>query len=110
MKDFNGIRVISFESRLSDAMAESIRRRGGEPVSAPSLREVPLEENVQAFAFGEKLLAGKIDLLICMTGVGTRTLLEALSTRYDLKKILEALSRVTVVARGPKPVKVLKEF
>ena len=107
---FNGAAVVSFESRLADAMAESIRRRGGAPVSAPAMREIPLSENSEAFSFGEKLFAGKVDELICMTGVGTRILLEALQTRHDKAKIVEALSRITVVARGPKPVRVLKEF
>ena len=107
---FSDAAVISFESRLMEPMAESIRRNGGRPVSAPSLREVPLEENLQAFAFAEKLFAGKIDMLICLTGVGTRTLLQALSTRFDLAKVLEALGRITVVARGPKPIRVLKEY
>lgn len=109
-KGFADAAVISFESRLMEPMAESIRRNSGRPVSAPSLREVPLEENLQAFAFAEKLLAGRIDMLICLTGVGTRTLLQALSTRFDLAKILEALGRITVVARGPKPIRVLKEY
>ena len=101
--------VVSFESRLADAMAESIRRRGGTPLSAPSTREIPLAENAEAFSFAEKLLAGRVDLLICMTGVGTRILLEALGTRHEKPKLIQAISRTTVVARGPKPVRVLKE-
>ncbi len=108
-KGFDGATVVSFESRLADAMTESIRRRGGQPLSAPSLREIPLSENAEAFSFAEKLFAGRIDLLICMTGVGTRILLEALATRYDKQQVLEAFSRLTVVARGPKPIRVLKE-
>ncbi len=109
-KGFAGATVISFESRLADAMAQSIQRQGGVPVSAPSLREIPLSENVEAFAFGEKLFAGKIDIHICMTGVGTRILLEALQTRYERARIVEQLARITVVARGPKPIRVLKEY
>jgi len=105
----SGIRVVSFESRLSEAMAESIRRHGGEPISAPTLREVPLEENIQAFAFGEKLMTGKVDMLICLTGVGTRLLLQILATRWALADLLKALQSITVVARGPKPVKVLRD-
>jgi len=106
---FGGATVVSFESRLAEAMAESIRRRGGQPVSAPSLREIPLGGNAEAFAFAEKLFAGRIDMVVCLTGVGTRILLEALATRYERQKVLEALGRLTVVARGPKPIRVLKE-
>lgn len=103
------MRVVAFESRQAEPMAALIRRRGGEPLIAPSMREVPLCEHAAVFAFGQKLFAGEIDLLICMTGVGTRILIDALSSRYPAEKVLSALGNVAVVARGPKPVKVLKE-
>jgi uroporphyrinogen-III synthase len=78
---FNGMGVVSFESRLADVMAQSITRKGGRAVVAPSMQEIPLEKNPEAFAFAEKLLAGQIDLVIFMTGVGTRFLIQALATR-----------------------------
>lgn len=109
-KGFGGARVVSFESRLSEAMAKSIATHGGVPVSAPALQEIPLEKNPEAFAFAEKLLAGKIDVVILMTGVGARYLFGALSTRHPLERILEAYRRVTTVARGPKPVKALRDY
>ena len=40
---FAGLRVLSLESRRSGEMAELIRKHGGEPVVAPSMREVPLD-------------------------------------------------------------------
>ena len=43
--NLNGLKVVSFESRRAKEMAELIRRYGGEPVTAPSMREVPLSEN-----------------------------------------------------------------
>lgn len=107
---FRGARVVSFESRLAEVISEDIRRNGGEPVSGPSLREIPLSENSEVFSLGEKLFAGRIDLLIFTTGVGTRILLDALATRYETRQIAETLGRLTVVARGPKPVRVLKEW
>src|SRR2546422_1207694 len=75
-----------------------------------SMREIPLEENVAAFDFAERLLGGKLDGVIFMTGVGTRTLLETLATRYPVSEIVRGLSKVTIIARGPKPVAVLREF
>jgi uroporphyrinogen decarboxylase len=109
MTDFQGVRVVLFESRLSNAMARSVASHGGVPVNAPSMQEIPLERNHEAFAFAEKLLAGEVDVVLCMTGVGTRLLLEVLATRHPIDRIVQALSRVTVVARGPKPIRVLKE-
>src|SRR2546425_12037085 len=45
-----------------------------------------------------------------MTGVGTRTLLDTLATRYPVSEIVRGLSKVPIIARGPKPVAVLREF
>src|SRR5216683_6328568 len=78
----SGLRVVSFESRRSAEMAELIRNYGGEPIEAPSMREVPLTDQREALAFGETLLAGDWDVLMLLTGVGTRILLAALSTRW----------------------------
>jgi uroporphyrinogen-III synthase len=105
-----GLKVVSFESRRSREIAELIRRYGGEPILAPSMREVPLNENRSALELLPQLEAGRFDVLILMTGVGTRTLNEALLTRYSQEQIKGALQRVKLVARGPKPVGVLKEL
>lgn len=76
---------------------------------APSMQELPLSENPEALAFGETLIAGRVDMLILLTGVGFRTLLDVLQTRFSLQAILDALKRTTLVTRGPKPISVLKE-
>jgi len=89
-------------------MAELIRKQGGEPVLAPSMREAPLERNEAAFQFAERLFAGDFDMMILLTGVGTRLLHQALATRYPPEHFAAALRRITVVARGPKPAAVLR--
>lgn len=105
-----GLRVVSFESRRAKEMAELIRRYGGDPIVAPSMREIPLSENHAALDLLPQLEAGKFDLLILMTGVGTRTLNEALRTQFPQERIVAALRKTTLVARGPKPVAALKEL
>ena len=107
---FDGMNVLSLESRRSAEIAELIRKQGGEPVLAPSMREAPLERNEPAFQFAERLFAGEFDMMILLTGVGTRLLHQALSTRYPPERFAEALRRITVVARGPKPAAVLREL
>ena len=107
---FAGLTVAAFESRRAKEMAALISNLGGVPIVAPSVREVPLENNPAAFDFAEKLFAGQLDGIVFTTGVGTRTLVEALETRHSRDRILLALAETTVIARGPKPVKVLQEF
>jgi len=104
------LRICSFESRRRHEMEQLLRRNGAEPIVVPSMREVPLEQNAAAFDFAEMLLAGRIDSLICLTGVGTRTLLEVVGERFDRTRMLESLDRCRIIVRGPKPVAVLREW
>ncbi len=110
MVGFDGLTVVAFESRMAEPMATLIARYGGRPVNAPSLREVPLSENHEALAFAERLLQGAFDVVILLTGVGTRTLVEAVATRYPRQAFLDALASATLVVRGPKPVAVLQQL
>ena len=107
-KGFNGLTVVAFENRMAAEMTGLIERFGGRPLVAPALREVPLEDNREALQFGERLLAGQVDMLILLTGVGLDTLIGVLKTRHSLESITEALGRITLVTRGPKPTVVLK--
>ena len=109
LQGLSGLRVVSFESRRSAEMAELIRNYGGEPIQAPSMREVPLADQHEALAFGETLLAGDQDVLILLTGVGTRLLIATLSTRWPREDVVAALGRLTLVCRGPKPIAALKK-
>ena len=107
---FGGLKVAAFESRMAEEMDRLIARYGGQPLVAPSMREIPLEDNHAVFRFGDQLLAGRFDMVILLTGVGTRTMVEALKTRQPLETIKAALARVSLVARGPKPIAALKEL
>jgi uroporphyrinogen-III synthase len=105
-----GLRVISFESRRAKEMAELIRRHGGEPIVAPSMREVPLAENGAPLELFQKIEARQIDLVVLLTGVGTRTMVDALAIHYSRERIAALLGGVIILARGPKPVAALKEL
>ena len=92
------------------APAELIRKQGGDPFVAPSMREAPVEENEEAFRFAERLFDGRFEMMILLTGVGTRQLNRLLATRFPETAFADALRRITLVARGPKPVAAFREM
>jgi uroporphyrinogen-III synthase len=108
--DFDGLRVLSLESRRAAEIETLIRTRNGVPFVAPSMREVPLEQNPRAMAFAERLFRGEFDIVILLTGVGTRYLNQVIETRWPAGAFAEALRRVSVVVRGPKPMAVMREW
>ena len=107
---FAGLRVLTLESRRAQEMAKLIANAGGDPVVAPSMREVPLESNTHALDFAATLIDGKLDVVIFLTGVGTRALARVVESKYAKEQFVSALSRTAVVARGPKPVAALREM
>ncbi len=107
---FNGLRVLSLESRRAAEIGKLIRTYGGEPTVAPAMREVPLESNHEAFEFAGRLLRGEFDLVIFMTGIGVRRLMDIVGSRYDRARIIEALRRVKLATRGPKSSAAVREM
>ncbi len=107
---FDGLRVLSLESRRAKEVEKLIRTYGGNPIVVPAMREVQLESNFQALEFAENLIHGNYDLVIFFTGVGVRTLLNIVETKYNRAEFLKALSAVQVAARGPKPQSALHEL
>src|SRR5262249_48829642 len=85
---FDGLRVAAFEARLAGPMADLIRKHGGQPVEAPALREVPIGENPEAVRFAERLRDGGYDVVIFLTGVGARYLLEEVKPRVPREEFL----------------------
>lgn len=106
--DFQGLTVATFETRMATEITRLIERYGGRPLVAPVLREIPLGNNSIVQEFGARLMAGRIDLLILLTGIGATTLFDLLKTSYSWPTVLTALQHCTIVARGPKPVAALK--
>lgn len=108
--DFAGLRVLSLESRRAPEIVKLIANCGGQPMVVSSVREILLESNREGLEFARQLAEGRLDMVIFMTGVGVRLLLRVVDTAYPREEFVASLSRVAVVARGPKPVAVLREI
>lgn len=108
--NFAGLTVAAFESRHAEDMARMIQRHGGVPRVSPSLREAPSDNPRQAIDFANHLITGQIDVLIFLTGVGVRQWIAQVERHVDRERLLGAISDVTTIARGPKPVAALREL
>lgn len=102
--------MLALESRRATELAALIAAFDGRPLMAPALREVPLESNAEALDFAAALMRDEFDVVVFLTGVGTRTLANAIGRAYPREAFTAALARTKVVARGPKPLAALREL
>lgn len=105
---FDGLKILCLESRRSDDLASLIRRQGGNPFVAPSVKERSVEDHSIAFRLVDQLEAGDFDILICMTGVGLAFLRDVVAPTIPAERLGAAFRRASVVSRGPKPIPLLR--
>jgi uroporphyrinogen-III synthase len=110
MPGFNGLRVLSFESRRAKEIALLITNNGGVPVVAPSTREVPDGPSDAEQELIRSILADQFDAVIFMTGVGARALITAAEAVCPRQEFLAALAKTKIIVRGPKPTAVMREL
>lgn len=91
-------------------METLIRREGGEPFVAPSVEERALDDHKEAIEFVHRLHAGEFDLVVCMTGAGLAFLRDLAKADGSLEELAAGIRNTFIVARGPKPVPILREL
>ena len=94
---------------MTGALASLISKRGGVPVTAPALREAPLDCAEDVRYLLDKLESGSLDVVVFQTGVGARALFKEAENQGRLDFLLDALRGVTTVCRGPKPTAALRQ-
>jgi uroporphyrinogen-III synthase len=105
-----GLHILTLESRRGDLVQDLIEELGGVCFNAPSVRERPLDANPQVIQFAQDVIAGRYDMVIFTTGVGTQYLLDVLNASGPVDTFLESLKTIQIVARGPKPIAALSEL
>lgn len=108
--NFNRLCVLALESRRAREIAKLIANLDGVPIVAPSVREVPLDSNYEALEFARRLAAHQVDVVIFTTGVGVKVLASAVEKIYPRDELSRRLNEVVIIARGPKPTAVLREW
>src|SRR5438105_1010431 len=103
-----GKKVAVLESRLGRQLAELVAQRGGVPVHAPALAELPDLEPQKIAALVRSLEARPAKLFVFQTGVGTKALFAATDALSLTDKFLSSVKSATVAVRGPKPAAALR--
>jgi uroporphyrinogen-III synthase len=110
MSEANPFVVCTFESRRAEEMCSLISRQGCLPLSAPSMREIPIEHNPEAIEIIQGFLAQKFDAIILLTGVGTEALFDVARSQGLYDQLIEVLAKTPIIIRGPKPAAVLSKL
>ena len=109
MASLNGKTIAITEARRSVELANLITKLDGKPYVAPSVREVPKQDRGPARSVLEAICRNEIQIIIFLTGVGSRAFLSLSQETGKRDRLLQVLQQMFVVARGPKPVAALKE-
>jgi uroporphyrinogen-III synthase len=101
-------RIAITEWRQASELASLLERQGAMVFSCPLVEQRPPDDRKELVEFIERMIRGEIDLMIFLTGIGARTLVETAGAVGKKDDFLRALEQVRVVVRGPKPLAVLR--
>ena len=104
----NGRALAFVEARMPDEMASLIRRHGGVPVGAPVMQEHYRQDSPEVQRAIDDVCAGRVDAAIFLTGVGANAMMGIAEGMGRLSEFEAALRGITVVARSPKPGRILR--
>jgi uroporphyrinogen-III synthase len=102
--------VAILEHRFTKEFSSLLERFGASVYACPLLEEKPVENRQELEDFVRQVTSGSLDAMIFLTGVGARFLVSASESAGLKDQFLEALNRLTVVVRGPKPVAALRQL
>jgi uroporphyrinogen-III synthase len=73
------------------------------------MREMPIERNKDVIDFAYRVMTGEVGAVIFLTGVGFKHFLTSVEKHLDKQRLLNSLSDIVTIARGPKPVVAMRE-
>jgi uroporphyrinogen-III synthase len=104
------VTIAIVEHRFTKEFSTLFERLGATVYACPLLQEKPVENKEELQEFVRRVIAGTLDLMIFLTGVGARFLVAEAESMGLKDEFLNALSKVTIVVRGPKPVAALRQL
>lgn len=106
----SGKRIAVPESRELDLFARMLEEQGAETLRCPLVAIRDLDDPAPAEAWLKRLIAGKFDDLILLTGEGLRRLIGIARRAGVEADTVAALGKLRTITRGPKPVRALREL
>lgn len=107
MAALDGLSILVPESRELDLFAGMLEAEGATATRCPLVRIAELEDPAPALAWIGGAIAAPFDYTVLLTGEGLRKLLVLAGGRQ--RELIAALEKSTLVVRGPKPVRALRE-
>lgn len=98
------------EHRYTKEFSTLFERLGAEVYACPLIEETPVQNREELQEFIRVVVSGNLDFMIFLTGVGARMLVAEAESIGQKESFLDALARLLVVARGPKPQVALRQL
>ena len=105
----NGKVIAYVEARMRSEMGSLIQRNGGVPYAAPVLQEIYLKDSPELNQLVDDICLGSVEVVVLITGVGTQALVNVAESLGRQEEFIAALDRCTILARSPKPARVLRQ-
>ena len=106
----SGKRIAVPESRELDLFARLLEEQGAQTLRCPLVAIRDIDDPAPAEAWLRRLIAGRFDDLILLTGEGLRRLIGIARRAGIESEFIAALGTVRTITRGPKPVRALREI
>src|SRR4051812_47033091 len=104
------VTVAILEHRYTKEFAALFERLGARVHACALLEEKPVENREELQKFVGEVIDGRLNAMIFLTGVGARFLVAEADSIGLKEKFLQALGKMIVIVRGPKPVAALRQF
>ncbi len=109
-RPLEGRTVALAEGRQMEELVRLLEAEGATPLPCPMLNILDTPDADSVHAWLDDLLAGRLHLVVLMTGEALRRLLGFAERKGQREAFVAALGQVQTITRGPKPVQALKEI
>ena len=105
-----GKTVALAEGRQLEELAQMLEKEGATALRCPLVSILDPDDDTPLVTWLKELVAEKFNLVVLLTGEGLRRLLTCAERHGIAEAVIEALGKVKILTRGPKPARALKDI